>query len=181
MVVNWLINSIPGFELVEPFFSNSFFPYFTRKWNSLPRSIKSLDLADFKIHLKADFKPVKVRYFAYGSKLANKLHTRLRVDRTFLNSDSYLIGKSKSPECLCHEKNETITHYLIKCFLYTVERQVLVEQVTQYLPNFPQMSISKKVDILLNGSPSLNHDSNVELTKIVQLFIVRTKQFLIQN
>ena len=129
-------------------FSNSFFPYFTRKWNNLPSSIRSLDLADFKSRLKTDLKPVKVKYLAYGSKLANKLHTRLRVGRSFLNSDSFLIGKTQSPECLCHERNETTLHYLTKCFLYTVERQVLSEQVMQYLPNFNQLSQANKVEIL---------------------------------
>ena len=73
-------------------FLNSFFPYITKKWNDLPRSIRSLDLADFKARLKTELKPVKIKYFAYGGKIPNKLHTRLRVGRTFLNSDSFLMN-----------------------------------------------------------------------------------------
>ena len=162
-------------------FSNSFFPYFTKKWNSLPRSIKFLDLPEFKSALKTELKPTKIKYFAYGGKLPNKLITRLRVGRSFLNGHSFCIGKSESPSCLCHEKNETVLHYLLFCFLYTFERQVSFDQVTQYLPNFLRLSQSKKVDFLLNGCPKLNHDSNVEITKNVQNYILKTKRFIIRN
>ena len=155
--------------------------YFTKKWNNLPRSFRLLDLPDFKAALKVQLKPTKVKYFAYGGKLSNKLLTRLRVGKSFLNSHSFIIGKSESPACLCHEKNETVLHYLLFCFLYTVERQVLFDQVTHYLPNFPQFPQSKKVDILLNGCEKLNHDSNVEITKNVQNYILKTKHFLVRN
>ena len=161
-------------------FTNSFFPYFTKKWNCLPRSIRFLSLPDFKATLKIQLKPAKVKYFAYGGKLPNKLLTRLRVGKSHLNCHSFITGKSESPACLCYEKNETVLHYLLFCFLYTVERQVLFDQVAQYLPNFLRFPQSKKVDILLNGCDKLNHDANIEITKNVQNYILKTKRFLIR-
>ena len=38
-------------------FANSYFPYFTRKWNNLPKSLRKKNIDDFKIELKALIKP----------------------------------------------------------------------------------------------------------------------------
>ena len=162
-------------------FTKSFFPYFTIKWNNLPKSIRFSDFIDFKIKLKSFLKPPKFKHFAYGGKLGNKLLTRLRVGRTFLNSHSYTIGRSESPSCLCHERNETVRHYLLHCFLYTIERQVLFDQVTHCVPNFKNLSQENKTEILLNGSSKLDHLSNIEITKSVQNYILNSKRFLIRN
>ena len=48
----------------------------------------------------------------YGSRLGNKLLTRMRLGRTYLNSHGFAIQKVKSPSCMCHFNNETPTHYL---------------------------------------------------------------------
>ena len=95
-------------------FWKSFFPYFTKKWNSLPGYTRNLSQVDFKSKLKFEFTPQKRRHFAYGSKLGNKLITRLRVGRSYLNSDSFAIGKVSSPTYMCHYPNETSKHYLLQ-------------------------------------------------------------------
>ena len=102
-------------------FSNSFFPYFSNRYNSLSKSIRNYDLNDFKNELKDTLKPSKNKVYTFGSKLGNKLITRLRVNRSYLNSHSYTVGKSQSPSCLCHEKQETTRHFLLHCFLYSIE------------------------------------------------------------
>ena len=100
-------------------FSKSYFPYFSKKWNNLPRKVRNQELTDFKDELKVILKPVKLRHYAYGNKLGNKLWTRLRLGRSYLNSHGYAIGKVPSPACQCHHKNETVQHYVLDCFLYT--------------------------------------------------------------
>ena len=70
-------------------FTNSFFPYFTNKYNTLSRSIRNHDLSEFKNELKDRLKPPKNKAYSFGSKLGNKLITRLRVCRSYLNSHSY--------------------------------------------------------------------------------------------
>ena len=74
-------------------FSNSFFPYFSQKWNTLPRCFRYYDLVDFKFNLKKRLKPEKQKHFSLGSKLGNKLLTRLRVGRSHLNSHSFAVGR----------------------------------------------------------------------------------------
>ena len=118
-------------------FNNSHFPYFCKKWDSLNRGLKNTVLfCDFKTKLKNRLKPEKFRHYSYGSRLANKLWTRLRLGRTYLNSHGFAIQKVNSPSCMCHFKNETPLHYLLDSFLYTFERQSLFDQVSQLVTWF---------------------------------------------
>ena len=88
-------------------FQNSFFPYFVKKWNNLERPIRTLEISEFKQTLKEKLKPKLARHYSYGGRLGNKLLTRLRLGRSFLNSHGYAIGKTASPSCQCHHNNET--------------------------------------------------------------------------
>ena len=70
-------------------------------------------------------------------------------------------------------------HYFLDCFLYTIERQLLLDQVGQLVANFDKMPKYKKLDILLYGI--LDNDEielNKEIVKHVQMFILQTKRFL---
>ena len=159
-------------------FCNSFFPYFTNKWNTLPRLLQFSDLVDFKSRLKTRLKPSKQKFYAYGPKLGNKLLTRLRVGRSWLNASRYAVGKHDSPSCLCHERQETTRHYLLSCFLYTVERQNLFNQVKELVPNFCNLSLNAKENTLLYGLPEDKYYSiNVQILKHTQQFILKTGRF----
>jgi hypothetical protein len=67
--------------------------------------VKAVD--EFKIGIKKDIKSPKYKHFARGSKLGNKLLTRIRVGRSFHNQHSFTIGLADSPECLCHFRPES--------------------------------------------------------------------------
>ena len=101
--------------------------------------------------MKKEFKPVKFRHFSKGSKLGNSLLTRLRLERSDLNLHKFNIGLVETPECSCHARNESSLHYLIDCFLYTGERQILFNLVDYYVPNFKTMCKNKKYDVLVMG------------------------------
>ena len=161
-------------------FFNSYFPYFSKKYNQLTRPIINLTHDDFKSHLKSTMKPTKHKHFSCGSRLGNKLLTRLRLGRSYLNSDGYAIGKVESPSCLCHHRNETVKHYMLECFLYTIERKSLFDQVKQLVTNFDRMSQQNKLDMLMFGYPDTDHLLiNKKLTLLVQTYILQTKGFLI--
>ena len=114
-----------------------------------------------------------------GSRRGNALLTQLRVGRSFLNYHGYSIGLTDSPACLC-DRQETVEHYLLNCFLFTEERRLLLNTVEQLLPNFKNFTVKKKIDILLFG---INLDieeidcRNVRLTLAVQKYILDTKRF----
>ena len=122
-------------------FDQSYFPYFSKKWDSLDKSLRNtVFFKEFKGKLKERYKPIRLRHYSYGSRLGNKLWTRMRLGRTYLNSHGFAIQKVKSPSCMCHFNNETPTHYLLDCFLYTVERQSLFDRVSQLVTNFDRLS-----------------------------------------
>ena len=74
-----------------------------------------------------------------------------------------LSKKIDSPSCMCHFKNETIIHYFLDCFLYTVERQSMFDQVSQLVTNFDRLSKTKKIDILLFGlADNEQFDTNIK-------------------
>ena len=85
-----------------------------------------------------------------GSGHGNVLLTQLRVGRSFVNYHGYSIGLTDSPACLC-DRQETVEHYLLNCFLFTEERRLLLNTVEQLLPNFKNFTVKKKIDILLFG------------------------------
>ena len=133
---------------------------------------------DYKDMLKINLKPEKFRHYSYGRRLGNKLWT---LGRSFLNSHSFAIGRSDSPTCLCPYKNETSLHYLLDCFLYTVECQSLIDQVNQLVTNFDHLSKIEQVDLLLFGIPDNEQfQTNIDLAKLVQTYIFQTKRFLIR-
>ena len=121
-------------------FLNSFFPFISRIWNNLPTSSQNLSLYDFKDKIKIESKPPKYKYFNIGPKDTNSLMTRFRTGRTNLNSHNYTIGKSDDPSCLCHAKQETSEHYILDCFLYTAERQILFDLVEHIIPKFSKLT-----------------------------------------
>ena len=139
-----------------------------------------MSLPDFKIKLKEELKPKKIKHFSKGSKLGNTLLTRLRLQRSDLNSHKFVIGQSETSECMCHSKHESSQHYLLDCFLYSCERQILFNQVEHFIPNFVSFSKSKKYEILLNGLKTDNPEfntTNTSITIAVQKFILKTKRF----
>ena len=164
-------------------FEKSFFPYFTKKWETLNKSEQNTHIfKDFKKRLKCKLKPVKLRHFSYGSRIGNKLWTRIRLGRSMLNSHGFEIQKKDSPYCLCHYKNETPMHYMLDCFLYTIERRLLYDQVSQLVPEFDQMSKTKKLEVLLFGFPNNDQfDLNIKIAKIVQTDILKIKHYLMRN
>ena len=149
-------------------------------WNDLDIATRSLPLIDFKSKMKISLKPNKVKHYSKGSKSGNILLTRIRLDRSDLNLHKFIIGLSDNPNCLCHAKQESSLHFMIDCFLYTVERQTLFCQVEQFVPNFKNLSKTKQYEILVFGLKIENPDyeyTNRSISYAVQNFILKTKRF----
>ena len=130
-------------------FKNSFFPYFSCLWNSLPINVQCKNLIDFKEYTNKEYKPVRFKHFSRGSKIGNKLLTKIRVGRSDLNQHKHVIGLSETTECLCHFRQESPLHYFIDCFLYLPERQTLFSLIEHYIPKFKNLSKQNKLDIIL--------------------------------
>ena len=106
--------------------------------------------------------------------------TRFRTGRTGLNLDKFTLGQTCDPGCLCHHKSESSEHFLLDCFLYTVERQNLYNQVEHYIPNFRKLTKKAKFSILtegINTSDPEFYNTNVRISLATQYFIVKTNRF----
>ena len=161
-------------------FSDSFFPYFTKKWNDLPHNLKKEgDISEFKLLLKSHVKPKKQRHFFRGSRQGNKFLTQLRVGTSQLNAHKFTLGLSDTEKCLC-DRPETVSHYLNTCFLYQEERHAMYTKIFQILPNFITLPEKLKTKVLLEGInlQSEEPDSrNIPIALAVQRFILQTKRF----
>ena len=144
------------------------------------RKFQCKNIEDFKTYTKKELKPKKYKHFSRGSKVGDTLLTRIRIGRSQLNQHKFSIGHADSPECLCHHREESPLHYFIECFLYLPERQALFGLFEHYIPNFPNLSSKRKLEIILQGINTENADfynTNVSLTIAVQNFILQTKRF----
>ena len=168
------------FKYKGKYFDNSFFPNTVKMWNSLDKSTQYKECVEFKLDLKLALKPPIFKHFKKGSKLGNKLITRIRVGRSNLNQHKFTIGLSESPECMCHYKTESPEHYFLDCFLYLPERRILFDLIEHYVPFFNTLNKKKKLDLILRGV-NLEQEqflsTNITLTKAVQTFIISTKRF----
>ena len=161
-------------------FKNSFFPHTVCQWNSLPKQVQCKNLYDFKEFTNKQFKPPRYKHFARGNKFSNTLLTKIRVGRSDLNQHKFIIGLADSPECLCHFREESPSHFFLDCFLYLPERQTLFDLIEHSIPNFKKLTKQKKLDIILRGLDIENNDFiqlNTKITITVQNFILHTNRF----
>ena len=174
-------NKYIEFTFKNDSFNKSFFPVVTKLYNNLDLSLRNLpNGADFKEHLKAKYKKIKVKHYSRGiSKYANTLHTQLRVGQSYLNSHGFKINLREDDLCLCH-RSETVSHFFLDGCLYQEERDELLNKISQYLPRFKTFSKTKKLEIILYGFNLSNKEPdprNLSIAFAVQNFILKTKRF----
>ena len=161
-------------------FKKSFFPHTTQLWNNLPRNVRCKSVFDFKEHINKELKPPRYKHFARGNKISNSILTKIRVGRSDLKQHKFTIGLVDSPQCDCHFREESPSHYFLDCFLYSSERQVLFDLFEHYIPNFKTFTKQKKLEIILRGINIENDDflsTNTSLTIIVQNYITHSNRF----
>ena len=120
------------------------------------------------------------KHFSRGNKCSNSLLTKIRVGRSDLNLHRFTIGLVDSPQCDCHFREESPSHYFLDCFLYAPERLTLFGLIEHYIPKFKSFTKTHKLDIILKGFEIHNSDFiqlNTTLTLAVQKFILNTKRF----
>ena len=115
-------------------FKTSFFPHTALLWNNQPKNVQCKHVFEFKEITSNEMKPPKFKHFARGNKFSNSLLTKIRVGRSDLNQHKFTIGLVESPQCLCHFREESPSHFFLDCFLYLLERQTLFDLIEHYNP-----------------------------------------------
>lgn len=162
-------------------YGNSFFPYFTKKWNMLPKDVQNKNLDDFKLYIKEEVKPKKYKHYARGDKYRCSLLTRLRVGRSQLNQHMFTVGLSDTEKCTCTcNVKETTLHFMTQCPLFTENRQILFNKIKYFIPNFENLSKNRQYEILLLGyeidNPTLT-SINTKIMIATQHFLQKSKRF----
>ena len=163
------------------YFTNSFFPFFSKHWHLLPNTLKNcLNLNDFKTELKLIFKPPSHKHFRLGHKSVNTLMTLFRVGRTQLNSHRFSIGLSETDRCDCGSI-ESPSHFFLDCSLYSANRIKLVDRLITIIPNFSNITRQRQLELILfgiiNKQGSALDPRNRLLTFAVQNFVISTNRF----
>ena len=97
-----------------------------------------------------------------------------------MNEHGFTIGMTETPQCLCHFLNESPQHFLLDRFLFLPKRQTLFTLIEHHVPNFPNCTKKKQMDLIHRGIYSEKPDYttlNKTLTKAVQNLIRSTKRF----
>ena len=162
-----------------------FFPFFTKKYNSLDHKIRSLGIDDFKEKLSLQIKPQKFKHFSYGySKRGNILLTRIRIGYSYLKAHSFSTGHSTTNICSnCNDKKqESSLHFIVVCPHFSHLRETLFNQMEQnFIPNFKKLSMNRQFEILVNGYETNNPEMkriNGKIMLLTQTFILNTKRFI---
>ena len=134
---------------------------------------------DFKNYTNS-LKPTRYKHFNKGNKYSNFLLTRIRVGRSLLNQHRFSVGQVDNPECLCHHREESSSHFFLECFLFSQERRTLFDLFEHYIPNFNNFPNKKKLELILFGvnlDREEFYSTNIKLTIGVQNYILQTKRF----
>ena len=103
-----------------------------------------------------------------GCRLGQIIHSRFRMQCSFLNQYLYRKNIVDSPNCNCGS-TESTTHYLFQYLRCTAQRQMYINSIN--------VSINRTTEILPLGSPKLAPNQNVELFLAVQNFVICSKRF----
>ena len=164
-------------------YANSFFPFFTNKYNQLKKDTINKSIKDFKIELNKSMKPTKRKHYSRGNKYANMLLTSLRVEHSKLNAHSFKIGLADTNICENCNKNtqESSLHYLIVCPHFTEQRRTLFDRIEQtFIPKFRKLTQKRQFEILVEGFDPENLELrkfNTKIMKFTQDFILSSKRF----
>ena len=149
--------------------SKSFFHTSPKLWNSLSTDTKNLTTIEaFKEEINKEVTPANPLFYN-GTRSNQRLHARMRLKCSNLNSHLHDVGLKDSPLCNCGEGKENVDHYLLRCPTYTIQRTAMMDKI-----NFA-INISK--NDLLYGNNTYSDVQNVLIFSAVHNDIEKSKRF----
>ncbi len=152
----------------------SFIPQAVKEWNNLENDKKAIiSLENFKKAVKPKLTKSKMYYNGENRK-GEIFHTRLRAKNEDLNQNLYNRNLVPSNECVCGNEVEDISHYLIRCNLYSEKRKLLFTTLEEKL-GIKEAQITPT--LLLHGAQTKNEEENRLIIKETIHFILSTRRF----
>ena len=160
------------------YYTKSFIPSSTALWNELPTELRALNsYKSLKSKMKSNSESDTPKYLHHGKRLANILHTKLRLGCSDLNHDKNIIGISDTDRCHCGEI-ETAEHFLLEYGSNLVCKVKMLDTITNILEGKGMGDDDISIELLLMGSSALNYNENVQIFDAVQLYITESKRFI---
>ena len=148
--------------------NNSFLPSAIREWNNLPVEVQcAASVASFNYMLNRNMITLP-KYYYFGERKLQILHTRLRLNCSSLNSDLFSKNMVNSPLCTCGSV-ENAEHFLLKCHKYDNFRNILFTS----LPLLPNLTLN----ILLCGDINVSYETNILIFETVHTYITNSRRF----
>ena len=145
--------------------------------NKSPKKVREiLNITYLKLQPGNLIKPFRENMYSFGSKGGNSYQTQLRVEGSQLNVHQFEIGLASTPGCLCGHKKESISHFLIDCFLYHNERELLLLNILSLVK--ANLSKAYLCNTMLFGDNSSHLVNNFKINK--QIFF-HVKHFLCET
>ncbi len=159
---------------------NSIVPKTIRDWNSLGPLRNSISVDGFKTRYKREnFRKVN-SFNNYDHKGGNMHITRLRLGLSHLAEHLYTHNLIDSPICKeCNLENESISHYLLRCPVYTTQRIVFLSGLLNIFnaDYIAHLRDNDMVNLFLHGNDEIPFESNKLLVELAQTFIVDSNRF----
>ena len=150
-------------------YKNSVIPKAITLWNQLSPDIKGLaNYKLFKEKLDQNI-PQTNQLFFMGNRKTNIILARLRMKCSDLKGHLFQLKIIDNPTCKCGYFYEDSIHYFFVCPRFTQQRNILHNYVIAHAPFTLQ--------ILLNGSPDLDNETNTDIYQHVIRYIEGTKRF----
>ena len=108
-----------------------------------------------------------------------KLLSHLRLNFSHLNGHKlrHNFNDTVDPMCTCGLEPETTLHYLLRCNLYSAQRQELLNNVCVLNPSLKNYSNEKLLNILLYGLENFNCNMNKGILKATIKFLKISERF----
>lgn len=153
-------------------FKQSFFPSCSKVYNTHETNFRSATLDKQIAHYKKETKTLSNNYYTLNRRFVQITLAQIRIQFSNLNTHLFTKGCVNSPECACAERPETPLHYFLKCNLYDLPRQLMLQTLVKYAPND---SDSTLLHLILQGNG--NYFENVEIISAVSEFLNSTGRF----
>ena len=137
----------------------------------LPPDVRSVpSLEQFKNYVNAPLTYTTPYYYNCIPRPTAVILSQMRVGFSNLNYHLYSKNCVESPACSCGCRNETVQHYFFHCPNHSLQRQRLMNDLSQITPD---INIIDK-DYILNGIN--NEIQSVEIFGAVHRFIATSKK-----
>ena len=152
----------------------------TLGWNSLDEETKDCtSINTFKKLQKKKLFPTKTQYLSKGKSKYSINHMRMRLGLSHLKQQLNSFGIIDTPYCdHCTSRLEMTTHYLMNCPRYTDIRDDMLRQIWGIVERYGMVNennLRYLNKLLLEGDNRLTENENIDVFKIVETFIEKSK------